>query len=339
MADKVMIVGGSGFIGSHLAIALVERGDTVVNYDMGPGSPELTWLKAPYQDKIIFESGGVESWPHLLAAIKKYKPSKIAHLASPLDLAGLSRNPKSAFDIMVAGTINVLEAARLADIERLVFFSSIGILPTIQYQPIDANHPVLLATEGPGAGAYGIGKMAGEGFCWAYRQAYNLDFVILRPSAVYGFGTKNPIFLNPMVEGALHGEPVHFEHGRDIPRDYTHVHDVAGITVAALNIPAEKLQQRVFYAATGQPLVTAGQVAEIVKGLIPTADVEVGAGLTAAQMLEIRFRGRIDVKPVEEQLGYKIKYANIREGIAELIATHSKYMLACGQTPAVARSA
>jgi hypothetical protein len=45
------------------------------------------------------------------------------------------------------------------------------------------------------------------------------------------------------------------------------------------------------------------------------------------------------VKPVEEQLGYKIKYANIREGIAELIATHSKYMLACGQTPAVARSA
>lgn len=326
MADKILVVGGSGFIGTHVTMQLIEHGDCVVNYDLRPWGMQLEWLLGDHKAAVAFEQGSIESWPQLMAAIRKHKPNKIAHLASPIDLLGLNRNPKMAFDVMVVGTINVLEACRLFEVERLVFFSSIGVLPTIQYQPIDANHPVLMADQGPGSGAYGAAKVAGEAFCWAYRGSYGLDFVIIRPSAAYGFYTTNPtIFINTMVDAAVRGEALRFESGREFPRDYTHVHDIAGVTVAALNAPSDRLQHRVFYAATGQKLVTAGEVAEIIKSFIPSAQIEMASGLSEQDRLGIKFRGVHDMKPVEEQLGYTIKFGDIRTGIEEYIETTKRY--------------
>lgn len=335
MSDTVLIIGGSGFIGANLSKQLLERGDAVINYDMRPPAPQLEWLLGRHKDEIAFEQGGLESWPQLLNAIKRHKPNKIAHLAAPIDLLGLNRNPKIAFDVMVAGTINVLEACKLFDIQRLVFFSSIGVLPEVQYQPIDANHPTLMANQGAGSGAYGAAKIAGEAFCWAYRTSNGLDFVILRPSAAYGFYTTNPtIFINRMVEAAVRGEPLAFESGREFPRDYTHVHDVAGIAAAALNAPSERLAHRVFYAATGQKLVTAGEVADIICEFVPGARITMASGLSELDQLSIKFRGTHDMAPVKDQLGYDVKYTDIREGIREYIETSARYFASTGGTPA-----
>jgi len=334
VADTVMVIGGSGFIGSYLGRHLVERGDRVVNYDIRPWMGELDWMIGPYKRGITYERGSVENWSQLCAVVKKHKVNKVAHAAAPIDLAYLSQAPKVAFDIIANGTVNVLETVRLMDVERLVFFSSIAVLPTIQYEPVDANHPTVMADEGPGSAAYGAAKLSGEAFCWAYHHGLGVDFVTIRPSAVYGFGSGNPIYIKPIVEGALRGEPVRFPSGREFPRDYTHVEDVAGVALAALNVPSEKLKHRVFYAATGQPLVTAGEIAEMVKDMIPSADIEIKPGLSDADRLEIRYRGLTDMKTVEEQLGYKLKYANVRDGIAEYIARYRQYMIAHGQTPA-----
>lgn len=335
MADTVMVTGGSGFIGSHLVKYLLEHGDEVVNYDIRPSAgDELEWMMTPYQSDIIYEEGGVENWPQLFTAIKKHKVNKIAHLAAPLKVTYLNRMPKVAFDVMVTGAVNLLEAVRLMEIERFVFFSSIGVLPTVQYEPIDCNHPTVMANEGPGTAAYGAGKLSGEAFCWAYHKSYDIDFVILRPSAAYGLGSRNPIYINQMVEGAVRGEQVYYDHGRDIPRDYTHVHDIAGVAVVALNTPWDGLKQRTFYAATGRPLVTAGQIAEIVKDKIPSANVVIEPGLSFADTLEIKFRGMLDMKPTLEQLGYELTYTDVRDGIDQLIAQYSEYLDSIGKTPA-----
>lgn len=335
MADTVMVTGGSGFIGCHLTKHLLERGDRVVNYDIRPSAGgELEWMMTAYQSDIIYEEGGVENWPQVFTAIKRHKVNKIAHLAAPLKVTYLNRMPKIAFDIITTGAVNLLEAVRLLDVERFVFFSSIGVLPSVQYEPIDCNHPTVMANEGPGTAAYGAGKLSGEAFCWAYHKSYDIDFVILRPSAAYGLGSRNPIYINQMVEGALRGERVYYDHGRDIPRDYTHVQDIAGVGVAALNTPRDSLKQRTFYAATGQPLVTAGQVAEIVREKIPSADVIIEAGLSFADTLEIKFRGVLDMKPTREQLGYGFKYADVRDGIDQLIDQYSQYLISIGKTPA-----
>src|SRR4029077_6689580 len=145
------------------------------------------------------------------------------------------------------------------------------------YQPIDAAHPIMLAREGPGSGAYGAAKASGELFAFAYQRAYGLDIRIVRPSAVYGFGMQwhSANYMKEFVEPAVRGEKVRVPSGGRLPRDYTHVADgsappfpvayphvadVSSLTVRVAD--CDEGADRVFYAATGGPLVTAAQAAK-----------------------------------------------------------------------------
>ena len=336
MSDTVLVTGGSGFIGAHLSRMLLERGDKVVNFDLFPRRGPLAWLMQDVERDIPFEKGDVANLTQLIAVMRKHKPNKIAHAAASIDMESLESYPAQVYHQMVGGTVNVLEAMRLlGGVERMINFSSIGVLPTRQYEPLDCDHPTLMAAEGP-SGIYGAGKVAGEAFCWAYADLFDLDVVQLRPSAAYGFYTFNTIFMNAMLEGALRGEKVRLPHGRRLPRDYTHVHDIAGITVAALNVPASRLKHRVFYAASGMnPLVTGGEIAGIVREMVPGADVDIGPEMSPMiERYDLKMRGVHDVRPVEEQLGYRIKYADIRAGMKEYADRYCEYLRSQGQTPA-----
>lgn len=337
MPDTVLVTGGSGFIGSHLCRMLIEKGDKVINFDLYPRGGPLAWLMQPIEKEIVFEKGDVANLTQLIAVMRKHQPNQIAHLAASIDMESLESYPMQVHDKMVGGTVNVLEAMRLlGGVERLVNFSSIGVLPTRQYEPIDCNHPTLMAAEGPASGIYGAGKVAGEAFCWAYADLFNLNIVQLRPSAAYGFFTTNSIFMNDMLEGALRGERVRLPHGRYLPRDYTHVHDIAGIALAALNVSASQLQHRVFYAASGMnPLVNGGQVADIVREMMPGADIEIGETITPMiERYDLKMRGAHDVRPVEEQLGYRIQYRDIRTGMKEYADRYCEFLISKGKTPA-----
>jgi nucleoside-diphosphate-sugar epimerase len=339
MADTILVTGGSGFIGSHLCRMLIERGDKVINFDVYPRRGPLAWLVREVEHEIVFEKGDVANLTQLIALLRKHKPNKIAHLAASIDMDSIESHPKQVYDQMVGGTVNVLEAMRLlGGVERLVNFSSIGVLATKQYEPLDCNHPTLMAMEGPG-GMYGAGKASCEAFCWAYAELFNLDIVQLRPSAAYGFFTTNSIFLNEMLEGALRGEKVRLPHGRNLPRDYTHVHDIAGIAIAALNVPASRLHHRVFYAASGMnPLMTGGQIADIVREMVPGADIDIGASMSPSmERNDIKIRGVHDVGPVEEQLGYQILYRDIRDGVKEYADRYCEYLISQGKKPAACR--
>ena len=326
MSRTILVTGGSGFIGSYILRALVERGDKVINVDVREPGPEAAWLLKPVADQIQFVQGAVDNWTSVIGVVKAYRPEAILHTAAITNPVLLSRQPSLALKVMVEGTFNILEAARLFEVGRVIYFSSIGVLPAVQYRPIDVNHPVLLATEGPGSSFYGAAKVSGEAFCWSYRQSFGLDFITLRPSAVYGFGMQWPLFIKPMVENSVRGLPTRFEHGREFPRDYTHAADVAQLTVKAVDIPADQVQDRVFYGATGQPLVTAGQVADTVKALIPSADIEIGSGLSENDLLEIRYRAVLDIKNGQEQLGYEPRFADIKDGIMNYIDTYQRYL-------------
>lgn len=334
MSRTVLVTGGSGFIGSYVTRRLAERGDTVINFDVREPGPEAAWWLQSRFDKLTtrvagqiqFVQGSMDDWSDIVAVVKTHRPDGIIHTAAIVNPVLLSRRPALALNVNLSGTFNVLEAARLFNVGRVVYFSSIGVLPGIQYEPVDGNHPVILATEGPGASFYAAAKVSGEAFCWAYHQSFDLDFIILRPSAVYGFGMQWPIFIKPMVENSVRGEPTRFEKGREFPRDYTHAADLAQLTVKALDLPADKVQDRVFYGATGRPLVTAGQVADIVKKLIPDADIEIGSGLSEADLLEIRYRGVLSIDNARQQLGYEPQFADIEVGVANYIEIYRQYL-------------
>jgi len=290
-----------------------------------PGSRAAWWLK-PVADRIHLVEGSIEDWGGLVAAVRAHQPDVIIHIAGIMNPPLLAKRPSLGMTVHVVGTYNVLEAAKLFGVKRVLNFSSIGVLPGIQYQPVDANHPVFLSTEGPGSSFYGATKVAGEALCWAYNQSFGIDFITLRPSAVYGFGMQWGIFIKPMVENSVRGLPTRFEKGREFPRDYTHACDVAQLAVKAMDIPADKVRDRVFYAATGRPLVTAGKVAEIVRKLIPGADIEIGSGLSEADMLEIKFRGVLSIENARQQLGYDPEFGEIGKGVAHYIETYRQYV-------------
>jgi nucleoside-diphosphate-sugar epimerase len=336
VSDTVLLTGGSRFIGTYVTQMLIERGDRVINLDVRPRSGPLAWLARSFEDRVVWEKGDVANWTQLVHVMRQHQPSKIVHLAASIDMADLESFPTQVLTQMVTGTVNVLEAMRLlGGVERLVNFSSIGVLPTRQYEPIDCNHPTLMAGEGPASGIYGAGKVAGEAFCWAYSDLFHLDVVQLRPSAVYGFFTTNKIFMNQLLEGALRGEKVRIPHGGALRRDYTHVVDVAGITVAALNAPADRLRHRVFYAASGmQPLVSGTEIAGIVREMVPGCDIAIDDAITPElERYEVKFRGVLDVQPVEEQLGYRIRYRDIRAGMLEYAERFCEYEVAHGRKP------
>jgi nucleoside-diphosphate-sugar epimerase len=340
MPDTVLVTGGSGFIGTHLSRMLVERGDRVVNFDLHPRRGPLAWLMRDMEDAIAFEKGDVANLTQLIAVLRSRQPNKIVHAAASIDMQSLESYPAQVYHQMVGGTVNVLEAMRLlGGVQRMVNFSSIGVLPTRRYEPLDCDHPTLTAAEGPSSGIYGAGKVAGEAFCWAYADLFGLDVVQLRPSAAYGFHTTNTIFMNELLEGALRGERVRTPYGGGLARDYTHVYDIAGMAVAALNAPAARLRHRVFYAASGMnPLVTGSEIAAIVREMAPGADVEIGPELSPMiERYDLKMRGVHDVRPACEQLGYRIRYRDIREGMREYAGLYCEYLRAQGITPAKLR--
>src|SRR5216683_2005133 len=110
-----------------------------------------------------------------------------------------------------------------------------GVLPTIQYEPIDGAHPFILPAEGPG-GAYAAAKVGAEAFCYAYQQTYGLDFRTIRPSAMYGFGMQwhAANYMKEFVEPAVRGESVRLPSGARVRRDYFHAVDMGSLVVALL---------------------------------------------------------------------------------------------------------
>jgi nucleoside-diphosphate-sugar epimerase len=222
----------------------------------------------------------------------------------------------------------VLEAARRTDVERVVLLSSIGVLPPARYEPIDAAHPIVLADGGPGAGAYGAAKASGELFAFAYRQAHGLNIRIVRPSAAYGFGmpSHSPNYMKEFVEPAVRGEKVSLPSGGRLPRDYTHVLDVADLTAAVLEAPDDA--DRIFYAATGEPLVLAAQVAELVRELVPGAEIEIGDTMTSEDEVEASFRGVLSIENARQQLAWTPRYTTLRDGVSQYVSRYREYLAA-----------
>jgi nucleoside-diphosphate-sugar epimerase len=321
-----LITGGAGFIGSTLARQLVTQGERVVLADVKPLGAEARFILGDAVGDVVVEHVPVDAWTKVIEAVATHRPRRVVHIAALTNPVVLERDPLAALRVNVEGTVNVLEASRLFEVERVVQFSSIGALSSVAYEPIDGDHPVIRAREGPGSGFYGASKVAGEAFGLAYAAHLGLDVRIVRPSAVYGFGMAWPIYIKPMVEGAVRGEPVRFDSGGSFPRDYTHVADVVALTTALLDAPPEV--DRLFYAATGEPLVTAGQAAAHLRELVPGADIEIADGLSAADELEIRYRGRLSIANAREQLGYQPRFAALRNGLADYVERYRAFVSA-----------
>ena len=328
MVQTILVTGGSGFIGSYVVRDLARRGDKVVLLDIVEPRHEKEFLLKEVWKDVIFEQASMTDLPALMLAAKKHKIEKIAHLGERTDFVYQNDHPTASLE-SIHGVINVLETARVMDLARVVCMSSIGVFTKRKYEPMDEEHPMILPDQGPSVPAYGAAKLAGEAYCHCYHTLHDISTISIRPSSVYGFGMKAPNHIKPIVENAVRGIPYHKETAREYPRVFTYGDDVAYEVLLALDVAESKLKDRVFLSANDD-IVTVGEAADLVRELVPGADIKIDSGLTEWEKREVELRGKISCKRAHEQLGWRPKYT-LRQGIAEYIEMFRAYLKSEGE--------
>jgi nucleoside-diphosphate-sugar epimerase len=327
----VLVAGGAGFAGSYVVRDLLDAGYRVVVLDVAPYRTEARFVIGQDVDRVPFVRCSVDNWSRVIEAVITHRPAGIVNLAMIMDVQFLDDNPLTSLDVNVRGAVALLEAARLTGVQRFVQFSTIGVIPRWRYQPIDSDHPTVQAGIGP-LGMYSVAKLCCEAYALGYHQTTGLDTRVVRPSAVYGFGMSwaAPNYMKNILEPAALGDEVRLRAGGPVPRDYTNVVDVAGLTRAVLEGPDDA--DRVFYAATGQPLRTGSDVGTITRQLVPGAIVEIPDEWTDVDRGELPFRARISIENATGQLGWAPRFARLEDGMADYL-TRFRAFLGAGGSP------
>jgi UDP-glucose 4-epimerase len=222
---RVLVTGGAGFLGSHLADALLARGDEVaIIDDMSAGRPG----RVPEQ--AVAHKVSVTEADVLAALVHDYRPALICHLAAQIDVRVSVAQPALDAQANVIGTVNVLEAARAT--RARVLFCSTGAVIYGRDAPIPSREDVLPLPESP----YGVAKHCGEQYVQLYNRLHGTTHAVLRFANVYG-PRQDPAGAAGVVAifcaQALAGErPTIYGDGRQT-RDYVYVGDAVGAFLAA----------------------------------------------------------------------------------------------------------
>jgi UDP-glucose 4-epimerase len=254
---RVLVTGGSGFIGSHVVDKLRARGHEPVIYDLRP-SP---WHRDPGQpvDTVL---GSITDREALERAL--HSCDAVAHLAAVADVNDVHAEPEDAERVNARGTVAVLEAARRAGVKRIVYASTIWVYSDCE--PEEVNEETLLP---PPSHLYTSTKLAGELYCKAYQELYGIDYTILRFGIPYGPRAREAAVVPAFVNKALAGEPLTLAGDGSQSRKFVYVEDLAEGVASGLDDVAVN---RVYNLASDET-VTIKQIAETIKQLM--GDVEI----------------------------------------------------------------
>jgi len=230
---RILITGGAGFIGSHLAEKLLTVGREVVILDdfndfydpqikranIAGLAKEVTVCHVDLRDneslRSVFGGGKVDA---------------IVHLAARAGVRPSIQSPRLYYDTNVLGTLHLLEAARLAGVERFIFASSSSVYGASKTVPF-SEHQHLTQTLSP----YGATKIAGEFLCSTYSHLYQMRVVALRYFTVYGPRQRPDLAIHQFTRRIYTGQPIDQFGDGSTRRDYTYIDDVIQGTVAALD--------------------------------------------------------------------------------------------------------
>ena len=334
---RVLVTGATGFIASWVQRLLLQQGHEVVGTSRYDHRPEGLFLLGDHVPRL--QRGDVRQADSLRPVFSGFRPDVVIHLDAYVNPVALKTDPLRSIEFNFMETVNLLELCRELGVPRLVFASSIAVLPTVRYQPIDAAHPIITSAEGPAGGFYGASKAASELFGLTYADSFGLDFRVVRPSAVYGLGMQWPVGIKPVVEGIVRGEEVTVH--VDTPlRDFTPVQDAAAVFAAAA--VRDGVRDRVFYAGTGRPLTSGQALLGAVRTAFPNARIQVDDAPLDPTGVESRYRGVLDMTSVRDQLRVQPAFDGLVGGLLAYAEQYRAFLaspLAGPVTPPLPRAA
>lgn len=298
---KVFVTGGVGVNGAWVVRRLLAEGHEVVVSDVRPAFE----LLRDVQDQFAFAAADTRDVEALAELLRFHRIDVVAHLAAIVDA---TTDPFLAFDVNAQGTVSVLEAARRADVRRVVYTSSKaqygpfeGAAAHPTYEPITEDYP-----RGPMAGlrAYGAAKILSEEAGRVYTERFGIEFTALRFGLIYGPGKKarhGPIALHSrMIENAMLGVPTVIESGGDQLDDTMYAKDVAQAIVRAVEAP--RLARPAYNIGRGVG-TSLRDFADVIRTSYPDASIEIGPGLEYLGLGPVHCV--MDISRARAELGYE----------------------------------
>lgn len=232
--SRILVIGGAGFVGSHLVDQLLNEPvrEIVVLDNFVRGTRAN--LRNAVQDKRVTVIDGSITDQALLRELMK-GTDYVFHLAA-LWLFECVHQPRSALDVNVGGTFNVIEAAHEAGVKKIVYSSSASVYGDAVFTPMTEEHPFNNRT------MYGATKIAGEQFLRAFHEQHKLNYVGLRYMNIYGprmdyKGTYVSVIMKVLDRIDQGLPPVIFGDGSQA-YDFVHVDDVARANIQAMKSDA-----------------------------------------------------------------------------------------------------
>lgn len=225
---RILITGGAGFIGSHLADKLLQLGNEVICYD----NFDSFYLN---KEKNIEHNLKNPKYKLIKADILDYNLLKIAmqkvditfHLAAQPGVRFSIENPEKTVRVNILGTVNVLKAALEQNVTKVIFASSSSVYGEPKHLPLDEKHPTNPISP------YGLSKLCSEKYCQLYHKLYRENIVILRYFSVYGPRQRPDMAIHKFVNLLVQSKHPEIYGDGFQSRDFTYIDDVVQGTILA----------------------------------------------------------------------------------------------------------
>ena len=246
-----LITGGAGFIGSHVAEALLQRGEDVLVIDNFNAYYEPALKRANVKslrgyDNFQLVEGDIRDVELVEGLFRQQRIQRVAHLAAMAGVRASVAQPRLYMDVNLGGTLNLLEGAKLGGCEQFVLASTSSVYGKTRRLPFiesdSADRPLA---------AYPASKRAAEMLAHSYHNLVGMQVTALRFFNVYGPAGRPDMMPWRLMEATQSGEQMRLFNGGDIQRDWTYIADTVAGVVAALDKP---LGSEVINLGCGAPI-------------------------------------------------------------------------------------
>ena len=284
MTKKVLVVGGSGFLGSHVADELTEKGYEVTIFDQ----KKSTWIN----DNQKFIESDLLDREHVIKSLEGF--NSVIHFAGIADIGESKEKPLETIETNIIGTANLLEGCRKNKIEKFIFASSVYVFSKY-------------------GSFYGKSKQACELLIEEYQNEFNLDYIHVRYGSLYGPRAQEWNGLKKYISEIIKNKQIDFSGNGEEKREYIHVKDAAIMTASLL----ESDEKNIAVNITGHQVIS---TLDLFKLIFEVLQLEEKINLSKESNVVSHYKiSPYSFQPKESKKLVPKKFIDIGQGVLEII--------------------